>query len=543
VSFNGVDVSGWQPDIDTYSLTADFVIIKSTEGIQGTRYNPDYRRMADRAFDSGKMVGFYHYANGGDPNAEAECFYESIRDYRGRVTYTLDWEGQGNRTFETGEDVRWCHQFMVRMDELMGGKCMLYTSKGVCLEYDWSEVADHPLWGAEYAYDDYTYQGYQAEPWQSNLRWGAWGHGVSIHQYGFVNPKPNNGGYAKLDADLMFGTAADWDAWCGSKNPSPAKPVGRRKASLADIAATIHYDMCVDETNGYSQAPYRWGGDSPHGTKTVELCGRRYTYKRGSYDCSSSVITAWKLALQGTPYEGRLDSATYTGDMREVFVNSGLFTAEFRGRWHSAKRGDVYLNEGVHTAMCQDGGSDGVLNYDALSEFNRNELHGATYGEVGDQDGHESVVRGYYDDNWDCVLYYNGNGDFYVDEDDEGAEYEQEDTVMRPIFVRFDGDPTEMIFNPWSGSLRAVANQDEKTAAIKLYGLAGVEMDAKVYDFGSESAPWGARANDALSRGASFKGFERYTKHPSTRAIVKDELEKALSKTPVARLEKVEEQA
>ena len=45
--------------------------------------------------------------------------------------------------------------------------------------------------------------------------------------------------------------------------------------------------------------------------------------------------------------------------MRSVFVNSGLFDV-----WNTnstyATRGDLYLNDDSHVAMCQDGGSDGV---------------------------------------------------------------------------------------------------------------------------------------------------------------------------------------
>ena len=100
---------------------------------------------------------------------------------------------------------------MDRIDERMGGKCLLYTSKGICNEYDWSPCKDHPMWGAEYAYDDFTYQGYQSEPWESKHAWGVWGRPCQIHQYGFVNPKPNNGGYSKLDADIMHADASMWE--------------------------------------------------------------------------------------------------------------------------------------------------------------------------------------------------------------------------------------------------------------------------------------------------------------------------------------------
>ena len=205
--------------------------------------------------------------------------------------------------------------------------------------------------------------------------------------------------------------------WLGARFAQLASEVNAKlsggeavtKVSIADIAARIHYDMVTDPRNGYSQKPDRWGGDYG-GTKTLNLYGRNYTYKLGSYDCSSSEITAWRLALQGTPYEGALDGATYTSDMQAAFVNSGLFTASLT----PAKRGDLYLTPGDHTAMCQDGGSDGVFGYDCLSEFNMNENRGASYGKPGDQTGYESVFRAYYDRPWRTVLHYNGKADYYI---------------------------------------------------------------------------------------------------------------------------------
>jgi hypothetical protein len=143
---------------------------------------------------------------------------------------------------------------------------------------------------------------------------------------------------------------------------------------------------------------------------------------------------------------------------------------------------------------------------------------------VGDQDGYESVVRDFYDDGWNGILYYNGKGDFYVNEDGEDIiDKGDDDMAVHPVFVKFDGDATELLFNPWAGTLRGVANADEKKALIDLYKLAGVNVPQKALDFGKADAPFGARANDALSRGANFKGFERFEKHPSTRAVVRDE--------------------
>ena len=176
---NGVDIAGYQRGIDIYDLTADFIIVKATEGTQGTVYNPDYREMADAVLATNRLLGFYHYANGEDPIAEADSFFDAIRDYKGRAVPCLDWEGQGNDLFGSGEDVAWCKRFMDRISSLMGSTCMLYTSKGHVNAYDWSPCANYPLWGAEYAYADHVYDGYEDEPWQSGKPWGAWGSRVT----------------------------------------------------------------------------------------------------------------------------------------------------------------------------------------------------------------------------------------------------------------------------------------------------------------------------------------------------------------------------
>ena len=175
------------------------------------------------------------------------------------------------------------------------------------------------------------------------------------------------------------------------------------KKTVAEIAAIIHSDMCNDDDNGYSWAP-RNGGDSPHGSKTLTIDGKKYTYPKGSYDCSSSIIKAWQLAIQYTDYKGKLDGATYTGNMREVFRASGLFDI-----WDTASTvaqvGDVYLNDANHTGMCVS------VVPDLISEFCINE-NGEVYGgKVGDQTGREAWVHNWYDYPWNVILHYNGKAE------------------------------------------------------------------------------------------------------------------------------------
>ena len=134
-------------------------------------------------------------------------------------------------------------------------------------------------------------------------------------------------------------------------------------------------DLAADQSHGYSQQS-RWGPD---------------------YDCSSAIIQAWENA--GVPV--KTNGATYTGNMRQVFLRCGfadvtkkvgLLTCE------GMKPGDVLLNELHHTAMYAGGGE--IVH-----------ARGQSYGSPrpGDQ-GKEISVSAYYNYPWDCVLRYAGSG-------------------------------------------------------------------------------------------------------------------------------------
>lgn len=173
--------------------------------------------------------------------------------------------------------------------------------------------------------------------------------------------------------------------------------------SRANIAATLHDHLCRHSWHGYTQGAGRWGDGE--GVCQVWIDGAEYAVAQGDRDCSSSVIECWQKAIEGTAYEGKLNGATYTGNMRQVFVASGLFYWHPMGDGYVAQRGDIYLNERDHTAMCQSATPD------MLSEFLSNEHGGIVGGAVGDQTGYESVVRKYYNYPWNGILAYNGKAD------------------------------------------------------------------------------------------------------------------------------------
>lgn len=169
-------------------------------------------------------------------------------------------------------------------------------------------------------------------------------------------------------------------------------------ASRNIIARDIHRRMVDDNRFGYSWGE-RWGAYN----ELWDVDGLRFTMVIGDYDCSSSTIQAWKKALTGTAYEGKLDGATYTGNMRSVFVGSGLF--EWKPMSFLAEPGDLYLSESSHVAMC-------YTQYpDVLTEFCINEFGGTYGGQRGDQTGGEARAAAYYDYPWDGILHYNGKAD------------------------------------------------------------------------------------------------------------------------------------
>lgn len=142
--------------------------------------------------------------------------------------------------------------------------------------------------------------------------------------------------------------------------------------SIIDKAVDFAVSIAEDDTHGYDQAN-RWGPD---------------------YDCSSLLIEAWERA--GVPVKTK--GATYTGDMKKVFIACGFVEVPLKDR----QRGDVLLNEAQHCAMMVD--SKNLVNASI------NELGKAVGGKRGDQTKKEILVRPYYtySKGWDCCLRYVG---------------------------------------------------------------------------------------------------------------------------------------
>lgn len=149
--------------------------------------------------------------------------------------------------------------------------------------------------------------------------------------------------------------------------------------------------------HGYSQANRMGDGT----TETICLSdGTTVAIAGGDRDCSSAVVTALRAVGVNT------FGASYTGNMREQLLKTGLFGWRKMGV-KSAQRGDIYLNEKCHTAVCVS--PYGSARGDLLAQFSISEK-GTVTGTKGDQTGRESNIKAYYSYPWDGTLYWLGDG-------------------------------------------------------------------------------------------------------------------------------------
>ncbi|MBF0895944.1 MAG: lysozyme, partial [Atopobium sp.] len=126
----GIDVSGYQalgasyshPNVETAYSGSDFVIAKATQGTQPM--NRYMTAQLQRALADGKLIGVYHYAEGGSPVAEADAFVACVSSYIGKALLCLDWENGDNDAW--GSTV-WARQFVDRVYAKTGVYPVVYT--------------------------------------------------------------------------------------------------------------------------------------------------------------------------------------------------------------------------------------------------------------------------------------------------------------------------------------------------------------------------------------------------------------------------------
>lgn len=207
MGLKGIDISGWQKGIDLSAVESDFVIMKAT---QGTGFvSDDFERQYQQAKEAGKLLGIYHYAEGGDYAAEANHFLDVVGSRVGEAILCLDWEGQDNPTFGNGDN-EWVKNFCDYIADKTGVKPIVYISKSVMPKV--KNIGDYAFWIAQYA--DKKETGYQDTPWNEGK------YDCLIRQYSATG---KIAGYdSNLDLDKFYGTADDWKKYASPANDEEA---------------------------------------------------------------------------------------------------------------------------------------------------------------------------------------------------------------------------------------------------------------------------------------------------------------------------------
>lgn len=228
MALNGFDISSYQKGIDISKVPCDFVIIKAT---QGTKYvNSDFRRAYGEAINNGKLVGVYHYASSGGAEKEAQHFLDTIGSAVGNAILCLDWEKGDNANFQ---NPTYAHKWLEYVRAKTGVVPLIYMSKSVCREFNWSLVAKtYPLWCAQYGGNQPT--GYKVFPWTDRGGYGAWDK-CTIFQY-TANGRLS-GWLSNLDLDKAYLTRDEWNSMASSTKKTET-------VTTAGIYKVGSYDLC-----------------------------------------------------------------------------------------------------------------------------------------------------------------------------------------------------------------------------------------------------------------------------------------------------------
>ena len=170
----GIDVSShngqpFNAKTEQAFAESDFCIFKTTQALNYV--NPCANYAAERTESAGKLLGFYHYAGGLDPVAEADYFIKHSHDYFGKGIPVLDWESYQNNAWG---DHNWCKMFCNRVHDVLGIWPMIYVQASALAQVaNCAETC--ALWIAGYPTDNDTWNTppfpYSTSPWETYTIW------------------------------------------------------------------------------------------------------------------------------------------------------------------------------------------------------------------------------------------------------------------------------------------------------------------------------------------------------------------------------------
>lgn len=227
-----IDVSSAQGLIKIAPIDCDGVIVKATGGDNYVNDCCDF--VMQQCYKLNRASGFYHYAhefgNINDPIKEADYFISNTSNYFGKSIPFLDYEVAINGNSYNSADVEWCRKWLQHVKDRTGVTPLLYISKSLISEADWTPVTNIGVagWVAQYADNNYT--GWQTDPWTDNKPFAPFN--VVLYQY--TSHGRINGYNGDLDLSIFYGDRNAWNKYATVNkpvNPEPIQPTAIEKST------------------------------------------------------------------------------------------------------------------------------------------------------------------------------------------------------------------------------------------------------------------------------------------------------------------------
>lgn len=198
-----VDVSSYSPRSFATQSGVDITMVKAT---QGTGYvNPYCDIDYQAAKKAGKLLGVYHYCGGGNPEAEAQYFYNNAKTYFGEAVPAVDWEENQNSSWGNTTYVR---RFVDKFHALTGVWPLIYTGQAGL-----SQVAncatDCGLWF----------------PWYASMSWASWttpNANFSVAPWKYMTAWQFTGG--DMDRSMVYVDREGWKKLAKGDNSTKSAP-------------------------------------------------------------------------------------------------------------------------------------------------------------------------------------------------------------------------------------------------------------------------------------------------------------------------------
>lgn len=167
--YDGIDVSGWQGNIDYSEVASSGIEIVYMKASEGTSFvDPYFNQNYTNAKANGLKVGFYHYLtarSNSEAVAQANFFVSTISGMIPDCRLAMDFESFGSLSTEEINKIGLT--FMQTVESLSGKKMVIYSDTSNASNIFGGGLTNYPLWVAQYEVEEPTPNG----NWDSWVGW------------------------------------------------------------------------------------------------------------------------------------------------------------------------------------------------------------------------------------------------------------------------------------------------------------------------------------------------------------------------------------